>query len=564
MSARQFRALRLLPRPSVPSLFVLAATLLASGASAAPQCPPDPFEPNDMCAQAAVLGAASFAGLTSASGEPDFFRISVPAGNKLEVRLHVNNPAPDTLGLLSLFLDDGSGSPCELDNQVASTLFCVPQTDATLGWSATKTAAADFIVELTTFNASCTNYDLDVVVVPDPCNALPDDVFEGNDDCASAVAVGLGTFLGLNVGINDPDFYAVTAGPGELLSVSVSGLSAGEQGMLLAWEQVQDCPSPTSFANAASVFAQSTSGLYLFNQSPSSKTYIVQLVPTPNQAEQAGFCVQYSLSVSAQFNPCDLLAGDPFEPNSDCATAPPLTSSVSGLKISAWFEQDWYSIDVPAQSTVRVLSESTSSLQPRPMMLFKGCSSTPQDFLASSHPLLFNSSDPRHWLQWSNTSDFPVSTRLFMLNNGMAFPSPFCDVYDLDLAFTLGKPFCVPTANSTGGATLLSASGSTTVGQGTLELSSTPVPPNSIGLVFFGPAHNVLVPFGGGILCVSGPILRLPASSTGSGTLHTTVDWTGTAAVIGAGESWSFQAWFRDPTVVPAFDLSEGLELEFH
>ena len=57
--------------------------------------------------------------------------------------------------------------------------------------------------------------------------------------------------------------------------------------------------------------------------------------------------------------------------------------------------------------------------------------------------------------------------------------------------------------------------------------------------------------------------MRLPASSTGTGTLHTTVDWTGTASAIGPGESWSFQAWFRDPSASPAFDLSEGLQLDF-
>jgi hypothetical protein len=561
MSAPRSRAL---PRPIVSSLSALTAALLASAASAAPQCTPDVFEPNDLCAQAAPLGAGNFAGLTATAGEPDFFRVSVPASHRLEVRLHVNSPSPDTIGLFSLFQDDGSASPCDVAaNQLASALFCIPQTDVTLGWSAPKHAAAAFIVELSAFNAACTDYDLDVLVVPDPCSTVPDDVFEGNDDCASAVALSTGTFLGLNVGINDPDFYSVTAGPGELLSVSASGLSSGEQAMLLAWEQGQNCPSPTNFTNVAIVFAQSTGGMYLFNPSLSSRTFVVQIVPTPNQALQAGFCLQYSLSVTAQFNPCDLLAGDPFEPNSLCDNPPVLSGSQTGLKISGWFEQDWYTVDVPAHSTLRLQSTSSSPNLAREMMLFKGCSSTPQDFLASSNPPFFNPADKREWLVWSNAGSLPVSTRLFMLNNGMSFPNPFCDVYDLEMAFTLGTPFCPPTTNSTGGAALLSASGSTTVGQGTLELSATPVPPNSIGLVFFGNSHNIVTPFGGGLLCVGGPLLRLPASSTGAGTLHTTIDWTGTSALIPAGESRSFQAWFRDPSANPTFDLSEGLQLDF-
>ena len=69
--------------------------------------------------------------------------------------------------------------------------------------------------------------------------------------------------------------------------------------------------------------------------------------------------------------------------------------------------------------------------------------------------------------------------------------------------------------------------------------------------------------FGGGWLCTQGPLLRLPAASTGAGVLHTQIDWSGTAAVIGAGQSWSFQAWFRDPSTPKAFNVSEGLELGF-
>jgi hypothetical protein len=276
-----------------------------------------------------------------------------------------------------------------------------------------------------------------------------------------------------------------------------------------------------------------------------------------------GFCVGYSLSVKSEFDPCGAITGDAFDPNDTCAVAAPLDATQTDLRIHAW-DQDWYSIDVPARSTLRLRSKSTQNLGVGPMQLWASCSGSTQDFLASSHPWLFNGADPRHWLQWHNEADFAVDTRLLMIKSLGAFPKPFCDTYQLEFEITLGEPFCLPTLNSSGDAALLSASGSTQVGVGTLQLTAAPVPANTVGIVIFGPSNAPPMPFGGGFLCVQGPIVRLAGSGTGAqGVLATTVDWTGPASVIGAGQSHSFQAWFRDPFVTPDFDLSEGLEIAF-
>ena len=542
-------------------LSLLALVTTGLSAWAGPQCPPDAFEPNDVCAQAAPVGAGLYPGLGVASAEPDFYRVSVPAGQRLEVRMHFVDPDPDLGGLLRLFADDGSVSPCDdIENQLALQWFGAPQTDLLLAWSAPKLGPADFVVELATVLADCAEYDLDIAIVPDPCASLPDDVLEENDDCAGALPLGAGSYPSLNVGLVDPDFYLVTAAPGELITLSVSAVLPSEVMTLYAWDQGIGCGASGQLAAGTTIYGGGPGGIYLFNPGQSPRSFVFEVAPVPNQGTQSGFCLEYSLAVTVEYNPCDVLGGDPFEPNSDCATAPLLTSSQTGLKLHAWLEHDWYSIDVPAHSTLRLMSRSTSSLYRREMMLFSGCD-WQQDFLTSSHPLLYSSLDPREWLQWTNATDSPVNTRLFMIPVHGIVPGPFCDVYDLDLALTLGEPFCLPAKNSSGNAALLSASGSTTVGQGLLELDAAPVPPNTVGLVFFGPSHKAPKPFGGGWLCTQGPLLRLPGSSTGAGTLHTPIDWTGTASVLSAGQTWSFQAWFRDPGTSKAFNLSEGLAL---
>ena len=50
----------------------------------------------------------------------------------------------------------------------------------------------------------------------------------------------------------------------------------------------------------------------------------------------------------------------------------------------------------------------------------------------------------------------------------------------------------------------------------------------------------------------------------GPGIVAYTVANFGPASAIGAGQSWNFQAWFRDPAAGGAFfDLSDGLSVTF-
>lgn len=544
----------------VPAL----ASALSIAASATPQCPPDGFEPNDLCAQAAPVGAGMQAGLTLAPAELDHYRFDVPAGRRLDLSLALQLPDPGAAAFVFLFQDDGSGSPCDsFTNNLASTGLSPTNPTATIAWSAPKNAAATFVLQIKSFGSSCSTYDMTAAIAPDPCAALPDDAFEPNDTCATAAALGPGTFAGLNAGIADPDHFLFTLAPQEVLTVALSGLAAGEQASVFAWDPNNACGDTNALQTGSTVFGASVGGVYLANTLAVPRSFVVRVEPDPNQDTGAGFCVGYALTVTSELDPCGALTGDAFDPNSSCFTAAPLASTQAGLVVHGWQDQDWYAIDVPARSTLRLRSKSTANQKVGPTMLWSGCGGNP-DFLASSQPWLFDPLDPRHFLKWHNAADFSVATRLLMLNQGMQFPQPFCDVYQVEVLTTLGESFCLPAKNSSGDAALLTAAGSTQVGAGTLELSAAPVPANSIGLVFFGPTTKSPTPFGGGWLCTQGPLLRLAGSGTGTaGVLNTTIDWTGTSSAIGAGESFAFQAWFRDAAANPTFNLSDGLEIAF-
>lgn len=131
----------------------------------------------------------------------------------------------------------------------------------------------------------------------------------------------------------------------------------------------------------------------------------------------------------------------------------------------------------------------------------------------------------------------------------------------------LGTSYCTSTPNSSGGAAVISASGSTSLAANDLALSAGPVPDGQFGIFYYGP-NQTQVAFGNGFQCVAGPNLaRLPVTVTAGGSLDTLMDNTMPpypAVTILAGSTWNFQAYFRDPAAGGAmFNLSDALQLTF-
>ncbi len=128
----------------------------------------------------------------------------------------------------------------------------------------------------------------------------------------------------------------------------------------------------------------------------------------------------------------------------------------------------------------------------------------------------------------------------------------------------LSANYCSSTPNSSGGAARVEALGSIEIGDNALQLLARPIPSGTFGLFFFGP-NAIDVPFGNGRRCVGGTTRRLRAVQAQGSSLRIDVNLTaGAAAVINAGSSWNFQAWFRDtPAGGARFDLSDGMHVNF-
>lgn len=112
----------------------------------------------------------------------------------------------------------------------------------------------------------------------------------------------------------------------------------------------------------------------------------------------------------------------------------------------------------------------------------------------------------------------------------------------------IGTSYCPALANSSGGAAVLSASGSASVSANDLVWRATPVPNPTTGRIFYGNLQ-VNVPTSSGILCVGG-IRRLPVVVSNGSTLIYAMNFQLSPLVqsdLQPGTTWNFQAWFRDP-----------------
>ena len=140
---------------------------------------------------------------------------------------------------------------------------------------------------------------------------------------------------------------------------------------------------------------------------------------------------------------------------------------------------------------------------------------------------------------------------------------------------TLGSVFCSSTANSTGEEATLSVSGSRSATANRMTLTADRLPPNEFGFFLVADQPGFVANPGGsdGNLCLGGAIGRYNQLSEiqFSGLeriirldldLPDTPTPTGPTSIM-AGQTWHFQAWFRDNTGGPSSNFSEAVEVTF-
>ena len=118
-------------------------------------------------------------------------------------------------------------------------------------------------------------------------------------------------------------------------------------------------------------------------------------------------------------------------------------------------------------------------------------------------------------------------------------------------------------ANSSGDGALLDAAGSTSVAADSLVLTVSNAVPGQPGLVFAG-LNAVANPFGDGVRCAGGGVVRLPVRVPDSQGSYEERSVASTLGLTG-GDLRRFQGWYRDPAgpCGTGFNLTNGYEVTF-
>ncbi len=140
----------------------------------------------------------------------------------------------------------------------------------------------------------------------------------------------------------------------------------------------------------------------------------------------------------------------------------------------------------------------------------------------------------------------------------------------------LGCRYCMPgVANGSGRAALMDASGSASVAQNDVTLIARDLPANVFGFFLLSRNQGSVAQPGNssGILCLSGSVGRYNGpnqigQSGSAGIISVPIDLTNTPTPLGfisilPGETWNFQAWYRDFTAAGSSNFTTGLTIAF-
>ncbi len=141
---------------------------------------------------------------------------------------------------------------------------------------------------------------------------------------------------------------------------------------------------------------------------------------------------------------------------------------------------------------------------------------------------------------------------------------------------SVGTNYCTAVVNSTGVAGTMSASGSNSVASNDLVLEASDLPLNSFGFFLTSLTQGAVANPGGsqGNLCLGGSIGRYVGAgqiqnsgATGEISLaadNTQIPQPNGFVAVSAGETWSFQAWYRDAVAGTATsNFTDGYEIMF-
>jgi hypothetical protein len=495
----------------------------------------DGLEDNDSCTFALPLAAGAYPGLFCHLTDSDFYRVTLANGEVLDFTFTADQAPAD----LDLNLFD---SACNLIQSFNAD---------GLSYSNLSGAPLDVIVEVFVdpFDGdACSTYDLSLDITVDPCFVGADDALEDNDTCATAVALGAGSYPRLFCSALDPDFYRVTIPPGEELT--------------FAWQNDQPADLEVRlFDGACNQLAAGVGDQVLWTNLGAAPFDVVAEVFVNPAASDT--CADYDLDVSFAPDPCSGALDDGFEDNDDCAAASALPNGTYPGLLVTKPDRDYFLVTVADGDMLQLELTFTHANGDIDIFLYEDLADcrldeNVQHDCANALVCGFSASD-NEYLSWANTSGGPETYRV-EVNLWPPTPSN-CNGYTLTVSGAsdppLGASYCDPAVpNSTGLPGAMSATGSDLASDNDLTLTASDLPDGQFAY-FMGSLGQTFVPNAGGSqgnLCVANPAARwhLLVGQVANGVYSARIDTAsvplppGFAHVIAAGESWNFQCWHRD------------------
>lgn len=426
-----------------------------------------------------------------------------------------------------------------------------------------------------------------------------DDMFEDNDSCLHPVPLGAGSYPGLRVGKGDPDFYSVTLPAGATGDVQVfHPYLAGDIDLYVY--RADACGGGLTSSVAGSFTTRSRERAMWTNEAGVEADYIVEVrfyrwfalsgcntysltlggvvagpgtpgVPSPPpsiRVDKIGF---RALNASGPF---------PGKGNTWRLDDDVLLRGVEArlqLNGSATIDLDVYVGQTEFSDYRRVLHRSQVFQGTGNGVGWYGFHDLALALDGGTYALIVFSSPDAPVHQFTIASNEPRGFGTYV--HGYAtgpYPMPSAVNNSVNDAASYlrrvywsppTREFCDATENSTGVPARISSTGSTSLGANDFELAVADCPSQVSGLFFLG-SEATQVALGGGTRCAGGRLLRLPVQQVdASGAAGIALDWnsaTFAGSSVAVGTTWSFQFWYRDPSVAAVpFNLSSALMVTF-
>ncbi|MEM9382222.1 MAG: hypothetical protein AAGB93_19865 [Planctomycetota bacterium] len=403
-----------------------------------------------------------------------------------------------------------------------------------------------------------------------PAPQCGEDGLEDNDTCATALPIAV-PFVeqGLVVYKTDPDYYTVDVPPGEEIRVDVFFTHAVADIDLYLYDRNGSCGGIFDFLER-SISSDDDERIVWQNVGSTTVEVALKVEVFPGSIP---VCNTYdiTLDVEAPVEPCDAaLLDDALEDNDTCATAVPLPLGLTRNLWASRNDEDFYAATLFAGETLAVdifFDDSETDLD-----LFLYDATGPCGGGPGSGELVagFTQTDDES-IVWTNASGVPRDVIVHV----DVWNFDDCNDYVMQVAVTgggIGTNYCTAVPNSSGLVGLMQARGTTSAAANDITLRATQLPPSAFGFFLNSRTPGFTAGPGGsaGNLCLGGSIGRFDAQIVNSGPtgkFEIQIDLTQIPSPTGAvqaaaGETWRFQAWFRDSVGgMPTSNLTNGLRI---